>query len=126
MGGRGLGAWGGNRSRVGDSVRQSGVGVCLLALIAVSRAELDQITAVLKDGGLQALSAGVSWQQEGGSRGLGEPPLENGAPQLARQEGGAVARPHLAGLCRIPVNSVGQEGGRRKEGGKGGRGNPAS
>lgn len=106
MGGRELGVgWAGDRSRVGDCVRQSGVGVCLLALIAISRAELDQITAVLKEGGLQALSAGVSWQRQGGGRGLGEPPLENGAPQLARQEGGAVSQPHLAGLCKIPVNS---------------------
>ena len=41
---------------------------------------------------------------------MGGPPLDNEAPQLAREGGGrAAARPHLAGLCRVPMNSAPQK-----------------
>ena len=67
-----------------------------------------------------------------GGAGLGGPSLDNEAPQLARQGGGrAAARPHLTGLCRVPMNSAprkpikvgrGPSGLRKEEGRRGGKG----
>lgn len=77
---------------------EQGSGVCVLALIAVSRAELDKITAALKDNGLVCLA---SWQGQGGGRAWG-PPLHKGTLRLARQEavGEAVAGPPCRAVQR--------------------------